>query len=82
MPMVMHLACILCGMNMAEALNAATINAAHSLGLEADRGSITTGKRADLVILNAPNWKHIIYQLGNYQNLVDKTIINGEIASN
>ena len=32
MPFVMHLACILCGMNMAEALNAATINAAYSLG--------------------------------------------------
>ena len=32
MPMVMHLACILCGMNMAEAFNAATINAAYSIG--------------------------------------------------
>ena len=94
MPMVMHLACILCGMNMEEAFNAATINAAYSIGktltsnqertfsgLSNDRGSITTGKRADMVIVDAPNWKHITYQLGNHQNLVETTIINGVVAS-
>ena len=33
MPLVMHLACILCNMNMEEAFNAATINSAYSIGL-------------------------------------------------
>ena len=33
MPLVMHLACILCKMNMEEAFNAATINSAYSIGL-------------------------------------------------
>ena len=38
MPTVMHLACILCKMNMEEAFNAATINSAYSLGLDKTTG--------------------------------------------
>lgn len=80
MPMVMHLACILCKMNMEEAFNAATINSAYSIGLENETGSITIGKNANLLVLDSPNWKHIIYQLGNHQNLIEHKIINGFIV--
>ena len=79
MPMVMHLACILCKMTMEEAFNAATINAAASLGLEGDFGSITVGKRANALIVDAPHWKHIVYQFGNQQRLIQTKIINGVV---
>ena len=51
--MVMHLACVNLNMSMAEALAAATINAAAALGLSADYGSLEEGKMADMVIINA-----------------------------
>ena len=51
--MVMHLACVLLHMSMPEALAAATINAAASLGLSSRYGSIEVGKAGDLVVVNA-----------------------------
>ncbi|CAG5108443.1 Oidioi.mRNA.OKI2018_I69.chr1.g3798.t1.cds [Oikopleura dioica] len=81
MPLVMHLACIICKMNMEEAFNAATINAAYSLGLTDSYGSITEGKVGSCLVLDAPSWKHIVYQLGNHQNLMKNIIINGRIHS-
>jgi imidazolonepropionase len=53
MPFAMTVACFAMGLSLEEALSAATLNAAYSLGLEADRGSLETGKRADLVILRS-----------------------------
>ena len=53
-PVIMHLACVLCHMTMPEALAAATINAAASLGKSQSQGSIQVGKLADLVIIDAP----------------------------
>jgi len=52
--MVMHLACVNLHMTMPEALAAATINAAASLGMSDRHGSIEYGKRGDFVIINAP----------------------------
>ena len=52
----MHLACILFKMSMNEALVAATINAAASLGRAHLQGSIEVGKMADLVLLDADRW--------------------------
>ena len=51
--MVMHLACVHMYMTMPEALIAATINAAASLGLSDKYGSREVGKQADLLVLNA-----------------------------
>lgn len=42
-----------CGLDLAQALRAATIGAAKLLGLDADRGTIEPGKQADLVLLDA-----------------------------
>lgn len=50
----MHLACVLLNMSMPESLVAATLNAASALGLSKDYGSLSRGKYADMVIINAP----------------------------
>lgn len=50
----MNLACITFGMSMPEALAAATINAAASLGKSTSHGSIEVGKLADLVVVDSP----------------------------
>ncbi len=49
----MHLACVNQRMSLTEAMAAATINAAHSLGRAATHGSIEVGKVADLVVVDA-----------------------------
>ncbi|MEE6521202.1 hypothetical protein FKM82_019299, partial [Ascaphus truei] len=56
MPMVMHLACVNMKMSMNEALAAATINAAYSLGRSHTHGSLEVGKQGDVVIINAPRY--------------------------
>ena len=64
MPFVMNLACILLRMTMNEALVAATINAAGSLGQSDMHGSIEVGKWGNFVLVDAPKWEHLVYQLG------------------
>jgi imidazolonepropionase len=51
-------------MSAAECLTAATLNAACSLGRGAEVGSLEPGKRADVVVLDAPNHRHLVYELG------------------
>jgi len=64
MPLVLSLACLELGLTPAEALTAATVNAAHAVGLSADRGRIAPGMRADLQILDAPSYVTLAYHLG------------------
>ena len=59
--MVMHLACVNFGMSMSEALVAATLNAAASMGRSDMYGSIEIGKYGDLVAIKAPRWEHLVY---------------------
>ena len=48
-----------------------TVNAAHVLGLP-DRGRIAVGLRADIVLLDAPDWRHLAYHLaGEIVHTVD-----------
>lgn len=63
MPFTMNLACVSMKMTVNEALVASTINAAYSIGLSDVCGSISAGKYADLVLLDAPQWEHIVYQM-------------------
>jgi imidazolonepropionase len=51
-------------MSIEEAIVAATINAAWSLGCGSDRGSLEVGKRADLLILDVPDYRELPRQLG------------------
>jgi imidazolonepropionase len=71
------LASIELGMSPAEAVTAATINAAHALKAADRVGSLETGKLADVLILNTPDYRDLAYQLGT--NLVHTTIKRGEI---
>ncbi len=78
MQIVISLACFKMRMTPSEALTASTINAAASLGLGKDRGTIEPGKRADLVVLDAPSHLHLGYHFG--VNLVDMVFKNGVVV--
>ncbi len=77
MPFVMTLACLQMGMTPAEALTASTINAAQCLGLDEQVGSLQVGKRADLVVLDAPNHVHLAYSLN--RDVVRTVVKDGHI---
>jgi imidazolonepropionase len=78
LPVAMTLACTQMGLAPAEALAACTVNAAHVLA-RADRvGRIAPGHQADLVLLEAPDWRHLAYHLGG--ELVAVVIEKGEVA--
>jgi imidazolonepropionase len=64
LPMIFVLAVYELGLSIEEALVAATLNAAACLGLGGEIGSIEEGKRADLVLLAAPNLLHLAYHYG------------------
>jgi imidazolonepropionase len=64
MPMVVLLAVFQLGLTVEESLTAATLNSACCLGLGREIGSIEPGKRADLVLLDAPNLLHLVYHYG------------------
>ena len=78
MPLVMAIACRYGRLLPAEALNAATINAAHAAGCQERAGSIQVGKQADLLIIDAPDYRHLAYQFGG--NLVERVIKKGRIV--
>jgi imidazolonepropionase len=63
LPLVCSLACMQLHLSPAEALAAVTVNAAHVLG-RADRiGRVAPGYQADLVLLDAPDWRYLAYHL-------------------
>ncbi len=77
MQMVIALACRTMHLTPAEAIAAATINAAAAIA-RADRlGSLEPGKQADLLILSAPDYRHLGYRFG--VNLVQTVIKKGRI---
>lgn len=61
MQMIIGLACLLLGMSPAEALVASTINAAYAIDRGNSIGSIETGKLADILLFDAPNYKYLAY---------------------
>jgi imidazolonepropionase len=62
----------------AEALASCTVNAAHVLG-RADRvGRLAPGYRADVVLLDAPDWRYLAYHLGG--DLVREVVVAGELG--
>jgi imidazolonepropionase len=78
LPLVCSLAATQLGLSPAEALGACTVNAAHVLG-RADRiGRIAPGFAADLVLLDAPDWRYLAYHLGG--PVVGAAIVAGEVV--
>ncbi|MGH2735232.1 MAG: imidazolonepropionase [Actinomycetota bacterium] len=78
MPFVIALACRLYGLRPLEALAAATVNGAHLLGLGGEVGSIAVGRRADLVVLDAPSFEHLTYRPDH--NAILAVVCGGEIV--
>jgi imidazolonepropionase len=77
-PLVMAIACRYQRLLPAEALNACTINAAHAIGLGERVGSLEVGKQADILIVNAPDYRQLAYQFG--VNLVEQVIKRGQMV--
>ena len=78
MQLVIALACRMMKLTPAEALSAATINAAHSLRRAHVIGSLEVGKKADIVVFNVPNYRFLGYRFG--VNFVDKVIKDGRVV--
>ena len=78
MQMAMAVACRYMRLTPAQAVAAATINAAASVGRQRDLGSLHPGKQADLLILSVSDYRHLAYQFG--ANLVDRVIKNGRLV--
>jgi imidazolonepropionase len=78
MQLILTLACLMMRMTPAEAIAAATINAAHSIKRAHLVGSLEPSKQADILIMDAPNHQHIPYHFG--VNLVDKVIKAGRLV--
>jgi imidazolonepropionase len=78
LPLVCSLAAIQLHLSPAEALTAATVNAAHVLGRADRKGRIAPGYDADLTLLDAPDWRYLAYHLGH--NHVAAVVLAGERA--
>ena len=78
LPFALALAVRFCGLSPAEAIAAATVNAAAVLGLK-DRGTLAPGQRADLILLHHKDERLLAYELGG--NPVDKVICGGKVMA-
>lgn len=61
MQFVLSLACLYLKLTPAEAILAATLNAAHAIGMADQVGSIESGKQADLILMDAPSIDYLPY---------------------
>jgi imidazolonepropionase len=78
MPAILALACLEMGLSVEEALTAATLNAAAAIDRASQIGSVEEGKRADLVVLDAPSYHHLVYHYG--VNPVRHVVKNGRVV--
>ncbi len=78
MPFIMALACRFMSMTPAEALVASTVNAAYAIDRGSDLGSLQPGFAADLLVLDADDYRHLAYHFGT--NLVQTVIKRGQVV--
>ncbi|WP_264558565.1 imidazolonepropionase [Flavobacterium sp. N2270] len=80
MNFVVATACIKMKMTPEEAINAATINGAYAMGISNTHGSITKGKKANIIITKPiTTYYQLPYEFGS--NLIEKVMINGKLIS-
>ena len=75
LPLACGLACTQLKLSPAEALAACTVNAAFVLGLAERKGRLALGYDADVVLLDAPDWRYLAYHLGG--DVVSDAIVAG-----
>ncbi|MGE5577590.1 MAG: imidazolonepropionase [Syntrophothermus sp.] len=78
MAFILNLACLQMKMLPAEAITAATINAAHAVGAADQIGSLEVGKQADIIIVDAPGHLYLAYHCG--ANLVEGVVKKGKFV--
>jgi len=76
MQFAIALACRSMRLTPAEAIAAATINAAAAVQMDKQIGAIEAGKQADILILNVNDYRHVAYRFGN--NMVGAIIKKGK----
>ena len=77
LPLVCSLAATQLRLSPAEALAACTVNAAHVLGRADTIGRVASGYRADITLLDAPDWRYLAYHLGG--RVVAGVVVGGEL---
>ncbi|MCB9419194.1 MAG: imidazolonepropionase [Ardenticatenaceae bacterium] len=78
MQMVIALACRYMGLTQAQALAAATLNAAYAIGRGDEIGSLEPGKQADILILDTADYRQLGYRYGT--NLVQTVVKKGRVV--
>jgi imidazolonepropionase len=78
MPFIIALGCRNMGLTPAQAVVAATLNAAYAIGQESRVGSLEPGKVADLIVLNTDDYRDLAYRFGG--NLVATVIKAGKVV--
>ena len=78
LPLVCSLACTQLHLAPEEALVACTVNAAHVLHRSSAAGRLAPGYDADVVLLDAPDWRYLAYHLGG--DVVKSVIRKGEVV--
>ncbi len=77
-PFVISLACIYQGLTPEEAINAVTLNSAYAMGISDTHGSITIGKKANLIITKEiSSYNYIPYAFGG--NHIEQVVLNGKL---
>jgi len=79
MQMVMTLACLNMKMSPEEAIIAATRNAAYAIARGDSIGTLEVGKKADVLVMDAPNYMHLPYRFGT--NLAEMVVKSGSVVS-
>ena len=78
-PLIISLATIYMGLTIEESITALTLNGAAAIDRADTIGSLEAGKQADLILVDAPNYRHLSYHFA--MNLVDTVIKKGIILN-
>jgi imidazolonepropionase len=78
LPLVCSLACTQLRLSPAEALGACTVNAAHVLDRAERIGRLAPGYDANIVLLDAPDWRYLAYHLGGH--VVAAVVLQGSVV--